>query len=807
MSKNLKLLLLFLAPLSIAAQEVEEVIVTANKKAETVMEIPMNISVITEATLDERGILNPEDYLRSIAGVSTPGGSNYYTFRGLNTSTSQRSSGTTSTYVDEINGSLMNLFDVERVEVLRGPQGTLYGSNAIGGTIRYITNKPDASGAYGKVRVGYGNKRLADNPETSIEAMYNMPLSDNVALRAVYSQVVSPGIYKNIQTGNTVGEEDDSQFMLTLGFNNGGRLEGNVRYYFANNKAFGILEPGQSKPGSADVYVKDCPQASSWWYNFDGDPTCSRLSAISLHGASEGVDGILSDYDPMYSHALAADESEEVRTEMFSATISYDFEAWDAIIVHSDRKQTEDATTDWARIDMDDYVPAPLIVDGDQTDRSTTEIRLTSKPGQFEWTLGYYKYEFAEEPNSVSQTQYAMDQDWLNYVSLYAGGLLGDGSDYDATAYCPPFCEGHEGYPYLYYASYTEYAEEDETSYFGQFDFHVNDQLTLTYGIRDYELSDRSKSYEYGIFYMGEYDADGVEGTADDNILTGGSRGCDNTDPLGTDCSELSGSESDTRQKFAISYKLNDDLTLYTTRAAGYRPGGNQSPLPPFCSSDETAQDTWGPRFNSDEAETTEFGVKARGANYSANVTYFEVDWDGIIIEVTPGCGWRYNFNGGKAKTSGWEYEFTYDLTDALSLDLAGSDMAARTSIDIDSLGAAAGDRLPNTVESQWNLGVSYETTILTVPSYARMDVSYYGDSFNTFAENPNSSSPDYTKVNFNLGMDINANAKLQLSVDNLFDKRTAAYIYAVDDTAWRPRNWMQWIPPRTVSVKYTYSF
>jgi outer membrane receptor protein involved in Fe transport len=435
---------------------------------------------------------------------------------------------------------------------------------------------------------------------------------------------------------------------------------------------------------------------------------------------------------------------------------------------------------------MDDYVPAPLIVDGDQTDRSTTEIRLTSKPGQFEWTLGYYKYEFAEEPNSVSQTQYAMDQGWLDYVTEIAAGL--DPADYDATAYCPPFCEGHVGYPYLYYASYTEYAEEEESSYFGQFDFHVNDQLTLTYGIRDYSLSDRSKSYQYGIFYMA-------------------SNGCDGTDPAGTDCSELSGSESDTRQKFAISYKLNDDLTLYTTRAAGYRPGGNQAPLPPFCSSDETAQDTWGPRYNSDEAETTEFGVKARGDNYSANVTYFEVDWDGIIIEVTPGCGWSYNFNGGKAKTSGWEYEFTYDLSDALSLDLAGSDMEARTSIDIESLGAAAGDRLPNTVETQWNLGVTYETTILTVPSYARMDVNYYGDSFNTFAENPNSSSPDYTKVNFNLGMDINANAKLQLSVDNLFDKRTAAYIYAVDDTSWRPRNWMQWIPPRTVSVKYTYNF
>ena len=784
MTKNFKLFLLMLAPFTLIAQDVEEVIVTANKKEETLMEIPMNISVITEATLDERGILNPEDYLRSIAGVSTPGGSNYYTFRGLNTSTSQRSSGTTSTYVDEINGSLMNLFDVQRVEVLRGPQGTLYGSNAIGGTIRYITNKPDSSGSYGKVRVGYGNKRLAEDPETTVEAMYNMPLSDTIALRAVYSQVVSPGIYKNIQTGKTVGEEDDQQLMLTLGIDDG-RLNGFVRYYSANNKAFGILEPGQSKPGSADVYVKNCPQASDYFYGTQswqsGDPTCSRLSAIA-----QEFDIDQSSYDPRYAHALAVDETEEVRTEMISATFNYDFEAFDAIVVYSDRKVTEDATTDWARIDMDDYVPAPLIVDGDQTHRKTTEVRLSSKPGQFEWTVGYYQYEWNEEPNQVSQTQYAMDQDWLDYVTSIAAGL--DPADYDATAYCPPFCEGHEGYPYLYYGSYTEYNWEEEKSYFGQFDYHLNDKLTLTYGIRDYELSDSSKTYQYGIFYMDE-------------------NGCDGTDPAGTQCAELSGSESDTRQKFAISYLVNDDLTVYTTRAAGYRPGGNQAPLPPFCSSDETAQETWAPRYNSDEAETTELGVKARGENYSANVTYFEVDWDGIIISVTPGCGWSYNFNGGKAKTSGWEYELTYDLTDTFSVDFTGSNMTAVTSIDIESLGAAAGDRLPNTVENQWNFGATYETVILTVPSQARVDVNYYGDSFNTFAENPNSSSPEYTKVNFNLGMDINPNARLQLSVDNLFDKRTAAYIYAVDDTSWRPRNWMQWIPPRTVSVKYSYNF
>ena len=98
-----------------------------------------------------------------------------------------------------------------------------------------------------------------------------------------------------------------------------------------------------------------------------------------------------------------------------------------------------------------------------------------------------------------------------------------------------------------------------------------------------------------------------------------------------------------------------------------YRPGGNQAPLPPFCSSDEAAQETFSRRFNSDEAETTEFGIKSRGENYSANVTYFEVDWDGIIIQVTPGCGWRYNFNGGKAETSGVEVDFTYANNDHMT--------------------------------------------------------------------------------------------------------------------------------------------
>ena len=133
--------------------------------------------------------------------------------------------------------------------------------------------------------------------------------------------------------------------------------------------------------------------------------------------------------------------------------------------------------------------------------------------------------------------------------------------------------------------------------------------------------------------------------------------------------------------------------------------------------------------------------------------------------------------------------------------------MTAETSIDIDSLGASAGDRLPNTVEEQWNLGLVYDTMLFGFDSFARLDVNHYGDSYATFAENPNSSSPDYTKMNLNVGMNLGEGSLLQFSIDNLTDERTEAFIYAVNDTSWRPRNWMQWIPPRSIVVKYTYSF
>ena len=94
----------------------------------------------------------------------------------------------------------------------------------------------------------------------------------------------------------------------------------------------------------------------------------------------------------------------------------------------------------------------------------------------------------------------------------------------------------------------------------------------------------------------------------------------------------------------------------------------------------------------------------------------------------------------------------------------------------------------------------------MNYPAFARVDLLSYGESYATFAESENMMAPDYSKLNFNAGINFGQSA-IGLSVDNLTDERTEAFRYAVDSPSWRPRDYVQWIPPRSVSIKYSYKF
>ena len=777
--KNYVLAIISVSLFSVAsfAQEIEEIIVTANKREQTVQDIPMNISVLTSEVMTERGIYNPEDYLRTLAGVSTPGGDTYYTMRGLNTGTAQVSSGTSNTYMGEISMGMTNLYDVERIEVLRGPQGTLYGSNAVGGTIRYITAMPQFDEFEGNVTVEAVDKKLADDTGLNYNFMVNVPFSENFAMRAVYTSGENPGIYQNVATGRKdIGTQEDDEYRLMFRYQNG-PLDINAMVMKRERYDFGQKEKGNAdKPGTADIVDANCSYDTAWYY---GD-TCSRVYATA--------GGDLSGYDPSVAFYSFTDETFDVESTVTSLTAEYDFETFTAMLILADYDFEDFYVTDWSRIDTDDLYPDPLYYYGD-AGRDTQEIRLSSTTdGPFQWTVGYFSTEYEAAPNSVTEWEVST-ADGLDYIKSYMGFTSHNGT-YDPSVYRSPYGDtsyrGNQGY--LVYGSYNYYNYAEEEAFYASLDYTV-DKWTFTVGMRDFELSDGFKTSEYGIFYE----------SADNT-------GCDGTEAVGATCSEENGKESDNRFKYTVAYEVDDDLTLFAVSSVGYRSGGNNAALPFFCANDPEAAG-FKRRYTSDEAENTEIGVKSRGDNYTLNATYFWVDWTGIQVTVRPACGWSFTYNGGEAETSGVELDFSYDISDNLVLDLAGSFISAEISNDIASLGASAGDRLPNIAEEQLSMGLSYRFEMFNSPAFARADFNYYGESYATFAEDREDMSPSYTQVNFNLGMEIDETSRVQLSVSNLTDERSEAFRFSAESPSYRARNYLQWIPPRTIALSYSRDF
>jgi len=715
----------------------------------------------------------------------------------LNTGTAQVTSGTTNTFLDEISGSITNLYDVSRIEVLRGPQGTLYGSNAVGGTIRYILNKPSFDGFEGNITLEHVDKKLAPNSGSAYNLMLNVPVSDNLAVRAVFTTGDDPGIYQNIATGRKdIGTQEDEEFRLMARYEKG-PVTVNAVYLKKDRYDFGQKEKGNAdKPGTSDIVDANCAYDAEWYY---GD-TCTRVYATA--------GGDMTGYDPQLAFYSFEDEIYWVDTEVMTVNIQYDFEKMSAKLIYADYDYKERAITDWSRIDTDDLFKDPLYYFGDDTSE-TTEFRLSSTTdGPFSWTVGYYETESNSKPNSVTEWEItdAGGLDYLGYMwfsshtdctgSMVVMSAAGDGSCYNAALYKSPYGDAtYAPFPAggntsggLVYGSYNYYGYSEEKAVFGQIGYTTGD-WTVTVGLRDYELSDGYKGSEYGIFYE---DPDNT--------------GCAGDEPVGVTCSEENGTESDNRPKVTLTYEVHDDLTLFAVSSAGYRSGGNNSALPFFCSSDPEAAG-FKRRYVSDKADNTEIGIKARGGNYRINATYFWVDWTGIQVTIRPACGWSFTYNGGEAETSGLELDFSYDLTENLALDFAGSWISAEITKDIEAMGASAGARLPNIAEEQMSLGLSYTFEMFSRSTFARVDMNYYGDSYATFAESQEDMSPSYTQMNLNVGMALNDASRIQFSVSNLTDERTEAFRFSAESPGYRARNYLQWIPPRTWSISFSQDF
>lgn len=208
---------------------VEEIIVTATKRTERLVDVPLSVQAIGGRQLERIGAVNFSDYARTIAGISfqdSGAGRSQIFVRGVSTGgdvdTGKES--TVGVYIDETpvtEGSSqpdLKLYDIERVEVLRGPQGTLYGSGSMGGTLRLITKQPRFDKVEGYVQ-GRGTLIHEGGAGGSVDGMINVPLSDKLALRVVGYGIHEAGFLDNGFSGEKdINDEDTWGMRAALRF-------------------------------------------------------------------------------------------------------------------------------------------------------------------------------------------------------------------------------------------------------------------------------------------------------------------------------------------------------------------------------------------------------------------------------------------------------------------------------------------------------------------------------------------------------------------------------------------------------------
>ena len=201
--------------------EIEEVVVTATKVSASTQDIPVAVSAVTEEAMEQLGIANFEDYLVQLPGVTAGGsgpGQNTVYIRGVASTTPNLTTAgvaglapNVALYLDEQPlaqpGRNLDVYtaDMNRVEVLAGPQGTLFGASSQAGTVRLITNKPDHSESYGKIKAGVASTSGGDD-SSNIEIMGNLKISDSVALRGVAYTDTQGGYIDNVAGTLTAAE-------------------------------------------------------------------------------------------------------------------------------------------------------------------------------------------------------------------------------------------------------------------------------------------------------------------------------------------------------------------------------------------------------------------------------------------------------------------------------------------------------------------------------------------------------------------------------------------------------------------------
>ena len=673
-----------------AAADENEIVVTAQKREQLLVDVPQSVTAVSGAELEHQQAVSFKDYLKLVPGLqltqSTPGFGRLV-LRGVNTG---GVASTVAVYQDEttfgsssglVNGAILagdfDTFDVARIEVLRGPQGTLYGANALGGILKFVTKLPDTTKFEARGRASVETTKGGDESYMG-SAVVNVPVSSMLAVRA-------SGFYRDI-----------GGFIDSIG-TGGSDVDRNIN----SSKSYGGRVSALFKP-SDDLSI----QLSAYLQNLDVD-------------ASDGVDASITTGKALYgglTQSQFSPEASDIRYRVYSGVVNYDFGFANLVSAtsYSTLRQTfrGDLTPAFGPL-----IQAVLGVPNDffqdqttQVKRLTQEVRLQSpESDSFEWLLGGY---------------YTRER-----------GLI----DQNFTAATPGTITPIAGLPLLGLARVTSHYSE--YAGFANATVHLGARFDVNFG---------------GRYSHNRQSAD----QASDGILAGG------PSVLPTARS----SENVFTYSVSPKIKFGKKTAIYARVAKGFRPGG-PNVLPPAA---PAALRT----YNSDSLISYELGIKSETSDgtFSIDAAAFHIDWKNIqVFGVISNFG--LNFNGGKAKSDGFEFTATVRPTRGLSFSANGAYTDAKLKDDTPAqVGGLSGDSLPYTPkysislnsDYKWALGGDTEAYLgASVRTLSRQTAAFNAGFRAANGRQP--SIPSYSVLDLRAGVDF-GRFTLEVYAKNLLD-------------------------------------
>ncbi len=676
-----------------AQAALEEVVVTAQKREESMQDIPVAISALGESALAQSGFDGVQDlsYMVPSLQFGNFGPVAFLNIRGIGSADPFAGSDPgvamhlDGVYIGRPVGSIFSAFDTERVEVLRGPQGTLYGRNATGGSVNLITKKPEGEFG-GGFEATIGNYNL-----NRVRGMLNIPISDSVRARVVAFNEDRDGYTDNTFEGGTEANDLDSYGIrahLSVDISDTASL-----LLSATHIDIGGVGSQQEQ---RDPYATGPLNPPINLVGGDVPPLAAGIPAsLAVYTNADGSAPV-NDFRP-FAEGKNSPESTDNQFTLLSATFDMDFENFSikSITGYSESEyltiQDGDSTT------ADNYLHIPE----EKAEQFSQEIQIISNSDSaLRWIGGLYYFE--EDATRITTLE-GPRMDAL--LELFRNA---------------DFSFGGPGFNEDYVFRVGGDVETTSFAVFGQATYDVSEKLAVTVGLRytDDEKIGTNRNIQFAPL-----------------VIT----------PALTDSQEVTG-------KFAVDYQLSDGTLIYGSFSRGYKSGGvvQVATDPAAAAFNPEFVDTIEIGFKSQlwdvlqlnaaiytsdytDLQTSAFGAAGPlGGNAgSASIEGVEVEWKWIVSE-------SWSFDGSFAYTDG-----VYD--ELLALDPLDQ-------FQTGGLVDYSGNTLPRTPEITYNLGITGEWDFADNGYLkARLEGSYTDETFYEFTNRPEVRTDDYINVNFRL--------------------------------------------------------